>query len=192
MLLHRGFGEVIGSLAACGYNAEWDCLPAAAFGAPHLRDRVFIVAYSRSNGREWWQHEQERESRSSHPTDSWSDGLQGIAANTSIEGSRELSVQQRQQGQESVDAHRSGQGNVSESYSEYDNNGRFRAGTIFKQESAPIPRPEYWPTEPGICGVSNGVPDRVDRLRCLGNAVVPVIAEYIGRLIMDLDREVSA
>lgn len=46
-LLHLGMGDVLGDLAACGYDAEWDCLPAAAFGAPHLRYRVFIVAYAR-------------------------------------------------------------------------------------------------------------------------------------------------
>ncbi|MDY6895180.1 MAG: DNA cytosine methyltransferase, partial [Thermotogota bacterium] len=45
-LLVRGFGVVLGDLATCGYNAEWQCFPAAYFGAPHPRDRVFIVAYS--------------------------------------------------------------------------------------------------------------------------------------------------
>lgn len=44
-LLERGFGDVLGDLAALGYDAEWDCLPAAALGAPHLSDRVFAVAY---------------------------------------------------------------------------------------------------------------------------------------------------
>lgn len=40
------FGQVLRDLAACGYDAEWQVLPAAAFGAPHKRDRVFIVAYA--------------------------------------------------------------------------------------------------------------------------------------------------
>ena len=39
-------GAVLGELAESGYDAEWDCIPAAALGAPHLRDRVFIVAYA--------------------------------------------------------------------------------------------------------------------------------------------------
>jgi DNA (cytosine-5)-methyltransferase 1 len=43
-LLSRGLGTVLADLAACGYDAEWDCLPAAAVGAPHRRDRVWIVA----------------------------------------------------------------------------------------------------------------------------------------------------
>ena len=44
-LLRRGLCNVLGGLAACGYNAEWDCLPASFVGAPHNRDRIWIVAY---------------------------------------------------------------------------------------------------------------------------------------------------
>lgn len=44
-LLHRGIDRVLRDLAAGGYDAEWQCLPAAAFGAPHERDRIFILAY---------------------------------------------------------------------------------------------------------------------------------------------------
>jgi DNA (cytosine-5)-methyltransferase 1 len=42
----RFFGEVLRDLAESGYDAEWDCIPAAALGTPHRRDRVYIVAYS--------------------------------------------------------------------------------------------------------------------------------------------------
>ncbi len=44
-LLVRGMGAVLGELAAVGYDAEWDCVPAAVFGLPQPRWRVFIVAY---------------------------------------------------------------------------------------------------------------------------------------------------
>jgi len=50
-LLDRGFGRVLGDLAEIGYDAEWNCIPASAVGAPHDRDRVWIVAYSDSLGR---------------------------------------------------------------------------------------------------------------------------------------------
>jgi DNA (cytosine-5)-methyltransferase 1 len=39
------FSDVLGDLAASGYDAEWDCIPASAVGAPHRRDRVWLVAY---------------------------------------------------------------------------------------------------------------------------------------------------
>lgn len=44
-LLSRGLGDVLGDLAALGYDAWWDCIPASAVGLPHGRDRVWIVAY---------------------------------------------------------------------------------------------------------------------------------------------------
>jgi len=44
-LLVRGLDRVVGDLAEIGYDAEWDCLPAAAFGAPHIRDRLYLLAY---------------------------------------------------------------------------------------------------------------------------------------------------
>lgn len=43
-LLSRGLDRVLGDLAALRYDAWWDCVPAASVGAPHRRDRVFIVA----------------------------------------------------------------------------------------------------------------------------------------------------
>jgi DNA (cytosine-5)-methyltransferase 1 len=50
----------------------------------------------------------------------------------------------------------------------------------------------WWSSESGVCRVAHGVPNRVDRLRCLGNAVVPQVAEVIGRAIMAMENEVQA
>lgn len=47
-LLSRGMGTVLGALAQVGYDAEWNCIPASAVGAPHVRDRVWISANHRS------------------------------------------------------------------------------------------------------------------------------------------------
>ena len=50
-LLTRGMGDVLGTLASLGYDAEWHCIPAAAVGAPHIRDRAFILAYTEDSQR---------------------------------------------------------------------------------------------------------------------------------------------
>jgi DNA-cytosine methyltransferase len=47
-LLGRGLSRVLGDLAEIGYDAEWHCIPASYVGAPHRRDRLWIVAYSQS------------------------------------------------------------------------------------------------------------------------------------------------
>lgn len=43
-------GTLLRDLADCGYDAEWGCIPAAALGAPHLRYRLFAVAYPSGQG----------------------------------------------------------------------------------------------------------------------------------------------
>jgi DNA (cytosine-5)-methyltransferase 1 len=45
-LRSRGLDQVLRSLAEIGYDAEWHCIPASAVGAPHRRDRIWIVAYT--------------------------------------------------------------------------------------------------------------------------------------------------
>jgi DNA (cytosine-5)-methyltransferase 1 len=50
-LLYRGMDRVLGDLAALGYDAEWQCIPASAVGAPHIRERIWILAYP---GQEPW------------------------------------------------------------------------------------------------------------------------------------------
>jgi DNA (cytosine-5)-methyltransferase 1 len=49
-LLVRGMDDVLGGLAALGYDASWQVVSAASQGAPHIRDRVFIVAHTANHG----------------------------------------------------------------------------------------------------------------------------------------------
>ena len=51
-LRSRGLDTVLGGLAALGYDAEWHCIPASALGAPHRRDRVWLVAHTQHAGRD--------------------------------------------------------------------------------------------------------------------------------------------
>lgn len=64
-LRKRGLGTVLGGLAALGYCAEWACLSATDVGAPHLRKRIFIVAWLPNTGRGSVRLEQSRKQRPS-------------------------------------------------------------------------------------------------------------------------------
>ena len=44
-LRSTGLISVLQDLWEIGYDAEWHCIPASAFGAPHRRDRIWIIAY---------------------------------------------------------------------------------------------------------------------------------------------------
>lgn len=47
------FARVLGDLASLGYDAEWHCLQASRLGAPHHRDRAWIVAHRHEIGWDW-------------------------------------------------------------------------------------------------------------------------------------------
>lgn len=49
-LLDGWLGDILSSLASLGYDAEWECIPASAVGAPHFRDRLWLVAYAHGFG----------------------------------------------------------------------------------------------------------------------------------------------
>ncbi len=117
LLTNAYMGRVLGDLAASGYDAEWDCLPAGAFGAQHWRDRVWVLAYTAP-----------------------------IAA-TSLESlqTKRLPRQFRRVAR-----------------------GAWSCGM----------------DQPPVVGRIHGIPVELDRYQALGNAIVPQIAEWLGRQIM--------
>jgi len=196
----RFFGAVLRDLAACGYNAEWDCISAAAFGAPHRRDRVWIVAHAAR------QHGAIVGQPASEP------GRSGkTLAYTSSGGARRLSVRQGRSQQAEADvvgrcedvanARSIGRQTWStdsqtgeEGLTDQSNDGSqvladTKQNPVFydqlhdEQDANPL-WSDWWATEPDVGRVAHGISRRMDRLRGLGNAVVPQIAEWIGRRII--------
>ena len=152
-LRSRGLDQVLGSLAALGYDAEWHCIPACAVGAPHRRDRVWIMANaSRAGGRARGQSDSTR---------------QEIAY----------------RGAEMADANRTRSFPSAHS-------GVYRSEESTGAWNVEFKRSRWWELEPDVGRVAHGIPHRVDRLRGLGNAIVPQIAEMIGAWIL-LREEVS-
>lgn len=156
-LLDRGLDRVLGTLAEIGFDAEWHCIPAAAVGAPHIRDRIFVLGYDRHGALAdgTWGQRREQKQKASIREQLGSDGEVRDVANATGEdgwiGRRWPTV-----GQES----------------EFGEGGSGDRGP--------------WAVEPAVGRVADGVPDRVDRLRCLGNAIVPQVAEWIGRRVISV------
>jgi len=158
----EAFAEVLGDLAKSGYDAEWNMLSAAMFGAPHLRNRIFLVAwdtYGRGNG---GCHEgQVREV--SQGANSEPDRICKNVADPDSRTKKRIPQKQR--------------ASISKS--------QWSRSTIFGATSAIS---TDWAVEPSVGRVAHGVPARVDRLRCLGNAVIPQVAEWIGKMILEAFR----
>lgn len=146
--------QVIGELAQIGYNAEWRIVSAAGLGAPHRRERLFIVAYPDSK-REY--------------------GRGHIYREKSVEQRKAVQIAFNRSNSEMANAYDNRRG---QSFTAQKKEQERRSETAFS-------KCDWWKVEPCVDRVANGVPSRVDRLRGLGNAVVPQVAEYIGRLVMD-------
>jgi DNA (cytosine-5)-methyltransferase 1 len=193
-LLARGMGDVLGDLAASGYDTEWDCIPAAAVGAPHLRYRVFIVAYAQRAER--WSIAEGRDESDGHDPGreeatgrARADGEARRArtlADAEIDGRRDGRSARSRGNAESTP--RPGEvGASNQAWDAHDADGG-RHGRTYRSVFAGWPGSEFagwWTTEPDVGRVAHGVPSRVDRLRGLGNAVVPQVAEWIGRRLME-------
>lgn len=121
-LLSLGVGRVLGGLASLGFNAEWSIISACSMGAPHTRDRLFIVAYSNGEQFQW---------RGDQKSDKAKDGRVSRQPEGCL-GGHDWSLE----------------------------------------------------TRPSLVPLAHELPGRVDGLRTSGNAVVPQVAEWIGRRIM--------
>lgn len=138
-LLDDGMGVVLGDMAETGEDVEWDCISACEFGAPHTRERVFILAYPSgkpvsfrifdwdgANARGGWYSKEVR--------------------------SEDWAIMETR-----TEAHR-----------------RIRENS-------------QWVSEPKIPRMAHGIPEVLDQVRCLGNAVVPQVAQKIGEMILNYE-----
>ncbi|MFS0655687.1 DNA cytosine methyltransferase [Bacillus sp. 179-C3.3 HS] len=144
-----------------GYKVETLLVPAVAVDAPHERMRTFVVAHSERLG---WEKRtsNERKSRIRKPSD-----LFGNCGETVVDTTSERCNQMEQ----------------------HDGGGKKREETVredWKCSVKPRGDESRWAAEPNVGRVAHGVPNRVDRIKGLGNAVVPQQIYPIFKAIVDI------
>lgn len=189
-LLSLGMGTVLGDLAALGYDATWDCIPACAVGAPHRRDRVWIVAHAFGDQLRQQSRRRGRQGGSGTTLAATNGEAQPMAY------SDELARNERRAGDAAEitrgrNADRSGIGSAVCNANVSGLALPERQSRDVGEECAAIVGADWWLIEPDVGRVADGVPARVDRLKGLGNAVVPQVAEAIGRAIMSCELELA-
>ena len=176
----RWFGRVLGDLAALGYDAEWHCIPASAVGAPHRRDRVWIVAYPDSERRE------KLDSAAVAARPGFAGRRGHAAADVAYPDESRWNILRCPE-QETTERNASiGKSEVADAASAGAQQ-MFRPGRgiSFQPGGSSGGGWRHWQSEPDVGRVAHGIPERVDRLAALGNAVVPQVVEMIGRAIME-------
>lgn len=183
-LLTRWMDEVLGTLASLGYDAEWHCVPASSVGAPHQRDRVFVVSYSKGE-----RFREGRTGRAASPAERQEDAAAMADSDSKREPQPQWTVEEKRRwtcdgGEEVNVAHANG--SRLEDWSQ--RNGQGEAADAEWSRMSIERLSQWWEAEPDVGRVVDGLSSRVDRLRCLGNAVVPQVAELLGRHILNMHR----
>ena len=187
--LSMGFDRVLADLTEIGYDAEWQIVSAASVGAPHRRERIICVAYpsqQQFNGRGCghgagtvgeWSALQESACGSSSDV--------AYPNGTPRQQQRERKVSESDLGRRSQNSAHTNSRQISGRFGgEPAHRGHLSGRDNYLGGKKGHAGGQWWAIEPDLGRVAYGVPARVDRLRGLGNAVVPQVAEYVGRLIM--------
>jgi DNA (cytosine-5)-methyltransferase 1 len=180
-LIKLGLDEVLTDLEGEGYATRTFNIPACATGAPHLRQRVWVVAHADSESEPDGNAGQRQfgfggqdvadPNRSGQCEQRGSEPVQEEQSASECTGEDVADAQRKREGRRGVsgpgqDKSEDGKGSSSQP------RGHGEAGSE-----------DHWISEPAVGRLVNGLPNRVSQLRALGNSIVPQIAQEIGQAI---------
>ena len=178
-LTGRGLDVVLGDLASLGYDAEWGVLGACSVGAPHRRERIWILARldSDSDGGRCEKFGKSTGGGESRPFRNQPDGLcpPGWWAGSDVPDSH---GRRGDGSDEEIRSRRDEPVARGPDVPDSDVQRREEQRQFIrpKSQDPAIELGDWWSTEPDVGRVAHGVASRVDRLRCIGNGQVPQAA----------------
>ena len=200
MLVIRGLGTVLGDLAALGFDARWGVISAADVGAPHQRDRIWIVATNTRHG------EQRQQKSFVQQKCSKSIGKKSGNLCENISNADDITDSEIQRCRKTGELRRdeSSQWITGSSQKMADASHIRSCSPPTDRELERQRRPaissldcQWWDREPGqtsreiesgLGRVVNGVAAGVDRLKAIGNGQVSLVAATAWSILIDADK----
>ena len=199
-----GLDEVLSDLEREAYATRPFIVPACAADAPHRRDRVWIIARNVAHadsqpkgkpvrGSHSKQINSETAGKWATARDGFTDRCQDVADTKGLQRNGRGKHTQQGKRQEPQPRDSRGSDDVADTASKRQQGSRLHGrsqhqaqnkdGQADRADNGSQRNAQFWLPEPAVGRVANGIPRRVDRLRGLGNAIVPQIAMLIGQTI---------
>ena len=215
MLVVRGLDRVLADLAAMGFDTEWGVVSAADVGAPHKRDRIWIVAHARGEQCQQRHRADEERGRANEAKQTWVGGSDAPNARRPLLEDRperkwdwrRRNVEQHACGaladapcerrgearklRRTESAQLASCGSEALPNAECDRRSQMvepKHGREKSEKSTGASMPPVigrWPIEPALGRVAHGVAKRVDRLKAIGNGQVPRVAATAWRILSE-------
>ena len=192
MLTIRGLGAVLADLSKMGFDAEWGVVGAADIGANHQRDRIWIVGKSTNTECLGWQERSNEQGiNGNRETSSQPSDLCEAQSNEMADPKIMFGNGSNNNSRISLESKKKFKFGNSCGEEDLGNSESSRLSSCFEGQGqgeswrASIGSAQWWEIEPPLDRVADGMADRVDRLKAIGNGQVPLCAATAWRILID-------